>query len=348
MVIFPASHSRVSSRAVTGARASSWVVRWGVSLAAAAVALTGAGCSGPLPGSDPVGRTSERIAFGSADSAHTAVVALLAPAGPGFLQECSGSIVQVKNGNGYVLTAAHCCNQYVPNVVVVSSDFTVGEQYVAGGTPVPPSHAVVSGSVYYDSLYNGAGTDHDFCMLEFSGATAGTASLALPAASGDGLQLGSPIEHIGYGLTETGTSNTQRRTGTDTIDVALTPSLVEFTQGGANRVPGTCEGDSGGPSLLPAGVPQSQQVVVAVQSFGNSTGCSSTTLSGASRVLSEIGAGRFITSYLADSPIGTHAGAASVPGVGPWALAALAGALALAGLRARQSPASPSCPASPS
>ncbi len=316
-----------------GEGASSLAGVWRASLALLAISATS--CSGPVgdPAPHPVGTTRQRIAFGSADSTHTAVVAVLAPAGPGLLEECSGSIVQVKNGNGYVLTAAHCCKQFVPDVVVVSSDYTAGEQFVSGGTPVPPSHAVAPGSVFYDSLYNG--TDHDFCMLQFSGATAGTASLGLPSPAGDGLQLGTQIEHVGFGVTETGASNTQRRTGIDTLDVLLTPALAEFSQGGANHVPGTCEGDSGGPSLVPAGAAQSAQVVVAVQSFGNDNTCSTTTLGGASRVSSEIGAGRFITSYLADSPIGTRAGAAAVPGVGPWALLVLAAALSFAGLHAR-------------
>jgi hypothetical protein len=295
-----------------------------------------AGCTGAGPDRSPVARTESPIAYGSADSSHTAVVSVLAPVGTNSLQECSGSIVQVKNGNGYVLTAAHCCNMYIPTVVVVSNDYTIGEQYVFGAPPLPPVYPVVSGSIYYDAKYTGP--DHDFCMLRFSGAPSGTAVLALPPASGDGLTLGASIEHIGFGQTDTSTTNTGRRTGTDTVDLSLTALVFQFSQGGASHIPGTCDGDSGGPSLLPAGQPQAQQVVVGVQSYGNASTCASETLGGASRVLSEIGPGQFITSYLADAPTGIRVGAPPpppppVPATGPAGLIAIALGLYLAGWR---------------
>ncbi|HXX70326.1 MAG TPA: trypsin-like serine protease [Polyangiaceae bacterium] len=259
----------------------------------------------------PTASRSGAIAYGTADTTHTAVVAVLAPVGTTELEECTGTIVQVENGNGFVLTAAHCCNTYVPTVIVASENYAVGEQYVLGGTPVPPVYGVVPSSVYYDALYDGA--DHDFCMLQFSGATTSTPTIALPSSSGDGLELGSAVEHVGYGETQTSTTNTLRRTGTDTINDALTPLIVAFGQGGADDVPGTCDGDSGGPSLFPAGVAQSEQVVVAVQSYGNATTCAAETLGVGSRVISEIGPGAFITSYLANAPVGIQAGADGGP-----------------------------------
>jgi hypothetical protein len=295
--------------------------------------LTLLACGGSEPDRELVRATQSRIAYGAADSVHTAVVAVLSPVGSNSVQECSGSIVKVANGNGYVLTAAHCCNTYAPTVVVVSNDYSVGEQYVFAPPPLPPAYPVVSGSAYYDSLFNA--TDHDFCMLKFSGASAAMGVLAVPSSSADGLQLGVPIEHIGFGVTEDSGSNTQRRTGSDTLDVALTSTLIEFSQGGTGLIPGTCAGDSGGPTLLPAGAPQAQQVVVAVQSFGNNSTCSQETLGGASRVSSEIGPGLFITSYLADMPIGTPAGrATAAPVGGPTVSATLAAGLLAVGLLA--------------
>jgi hypothetical protein len=288
------------------------------------------GCSPSTPDRSPVGRAQSAIAYGTTDSTHTAVVAVLAPVGSTELEECGGSIVQVKGGRGYVLTAAHCCNVYVPTIVVVSNDYSVGEPYLSGGTPVPPVYAVVAGSVYYDAQYTPSAPfpDHDFCMLKFSGATGNTPVLALPSSSGDGLALGSTVEHVGFGITETNNGNSTRRTGSDVVNLALTPSLVEFSQGGASHVPGTCNGDSGGPSLFPAGAPQSQQVVVAVQSFGSAgSTCAQETFGGASRVSSEIGTGGFITAFLADAPTGVQSGSPTVtppvPAAGVWAIAAL-------------------------
>ena len=62
-----------------------------------------AGCSsaqGPGVSESPVGAAESAIAYGTADSAHTAVVALLGDAGGGAFVECSGTVVQVKNGQG--------------------------------------------------------------------------------------------------------------------------------------------------------------------------------------------------------------------------------------------------------
>jgi secreted trypsin-like serine protease len=293
-----------------------------------------AGCSGNGVGAERVGATRSPIAYGTLDTRHTAVVALLSPVGTSELQECSGSIVAVTGGEGYVLTAAHCCNTYPPTIVVASNDYTVGEAYLSGGVPAAPVYAVVRGSVYYDASYDNAG-GHDFCMLRFAGAGTGLATLELPTSASDGLQLGSQLEHVGFGITDTTTMNTQRRAGTDSLDQELTSLLLQFSQGGANHVAGTCEGDSGGPSLVPAGAAQSQQVITGVQSYGNASSCAQETLGVASRVASAIGSGQFITSYVAGTPIGVNAGGpgAPAPAGGLWTSVVLGAALMASGLR---------------
>ena len=291
------------------------------------VALSLLGCLGSPPGDGPIGVSRSAIAYGTLDTTHTAVVAVLAPVTSTELEECTGTIVQVSGGNGYVLTAAHCCNTYVPTVVVVSNDYTDGEQYLSSGTPVPPAYRVVPSSVSYDPMYNGNASqpDHDFCMLQFSGATASTPTIALPTSTNDGLQVGSQIEHVGFGVTQTG-ANSQRMSGTDAVD-ALTSLTLQFNQGGDADIPGTCEGDSGGPSLLPASASQAQQVVVAVQSYGNSTACSGETIGVSSRVSSAIGPGGFITSYL--PPPSTPPPVVAVPAVGRFATALAVGLFAI-------------------
>jgi secreted trypsin-like serine protease len=293
-----------------------------------------AACSGNGVGDGRVGAIRSPIAYGTLDTRHTAVVALLSPVGTSELQECSGSIVAVTGGEGYVLTAAHCCNTYPPTIVVASNDYAAGEAYLSGGVPAAPVYGVARGSVYYDASYDNAG-GHDFCMLRFAGAGTGLATLELPTSASDGLQLGSQVEHVGFGLTEATAMNTQRRAGIDAVDQQLTSLLLLFSQGGANHVPGTCEGDSGGPSLLPAGAAQSQQVITGVQSYGNASSCTQETLGGASRVSSAIGTGQFITSYLAGTPIGVNAGGSGTPAPagGPWMYVVLGAALMAAGLR---------------
>src|SRR5580692_393194 len=106
-------------------------------LACAALApVLSSGCSQSAGPEGRVGAVRSPIAYGTADTAHTAVVAVLAPVGTTSLQECTGSIVRVSGGSAFVLTAAHCCNAFVPTLVVASSDYAVGEQYIPGGTPV--------------------------------------------------------------------------------------------------------------------------------------------------------------------------------------------------------------------
>lgn len=270
--------------------------------AAVAVALglvTSASCSSSDP-RDDVAR--QAIAFGAPDTAHSAVVALLANTPDGF-GACSGIIVQVLGDFGYVLTAAHCCNEATPSIVVMGEDYADGLPYL-GGIPQPPAYGVASGTVYYDSQYTG--TDHDFCMLKFGGAT-GAPTIALPSGS-DGLTNGATIEHVGYGVTDTSTDNTTRRTGTDQVE-ALDTLEIQWAQGGVSDTPGTCQGDSGGPALLPAGAAQGSQKVVGITSYGDSSTCAQATVGVASRVTSELGASGFITKFLADAPIGTKAAA---------------------------------------
>jgi hypothetical protein len=293
------------------------------------VALSSLGCLGSPPSDGPIGVSRSAIAYGTLDTTHTAVVAVLAPVTSTELQECTGTIVQVSGGNGYVLTAAHCCNTYVPTVVVVSNDYTDGEPYLSSGTPVPPAYRVVPGSVSYDPMYNSNASqpDHDFCMLQFSGATASTPTIALPTSTNDGLVAppnGSLVEHVGFGITEDGGPNAGRRAGTNQVD-GLTSLTIEFNQGGDAEIPGTCSGDSGGPSLLPA--TGSQQVVVGVDSYGNSMTCSGETIGVASRVSSAIGPGGFITSYL--PPPSTPPPVVAVPAVGRFATALAVGLFAI-------------------
>jgi MYXO-CTERM domain-containing protein len=269
-------------------------------------------------------KTSEAIAYGTTDNVHTAVVALLADAGGGSFTECSGTIVQVKNGQGYILTAAHCCNAGAPSVVVQSNDYTVGEQYLGGGNPVAPVYSVVPGSVYYDSLYNQQ--THDFCMLKAANMPANTPVIPVAQAGQDGLQIGVQLEHVGFGITDNNMNNSGRRHGTNTANQDVNANYVQYSQGGAQHIPGPCEGDSGGPALTPAGAAQGQQKVVAITSYGNSASCSQGSIGVSMRVSSQTGPNGFITNFLNDAPSGTQAGGVAPPDCNSCAQSAQNGA----------------------
>jgi hypothetical protein len=251
--------------------------------------------------SAPKSTSRSEIAYGTPDTSHTAVVSVLMDFEGVFMGECTGTIVQVKNGKGYVLTAAHCCST-PPSYVVMADDYGPTKAQFSTGNVGPPAYPVIAGSVWYDSLY--ALLDHDFCMLQFA-APPGTPSIPVAMPGQDGLALGVDVEHVGFGLTESNSNNTGRRTAVAPVDLELTDLVLESSQGGPNNIPGTCAGDSGGPALLPASVSQSQQFVVGTTSYGSGGSCQSETLSVSSRVTSETGPGGFITNYLADTPTGT-------------------------------------------
>ncbi|MFO0614854.1 MAG: hypothetical protein U0414_19860 [Polyangiaceae bacterium] len=286
---------------------------------AALGSLATAGCTAAAPAStdEVVDSAQAPVSWGTPDgNAHPAVVALLIDTGGGAYEECSGSIVQQANGYGYVLTAAHCCAATAPTIVTTKNDYDApGASAVNAlfGGPLPAGvYKVDTTSVYVDPLYdaNNLGAGHDFCMLKFS--TTNTLSvLALPSATSDGLGAGTMLEHVGFGTTNTNPNNTLRNKGTGPIS-QLSSALIVYDQGGtpANHISGTCQGDSGGPALTTG----SPQVLVGVTSFGgadaqgNPVPCGQSDQGGAGRVKSVIGAGKFVTAFLADMPFGNQPG----------------------------------------
>lgn len=262
---------------------------------------TGAESTTERAGSANTEATHQEIIGGTLDSAHTAVVALLLTDGTSGYGSCSGSVVKVENGVGYVLTAAHCCGGETqepnirPNIVVAAADYGNYFQDIGNPNPNPPAYAVIASSVSYDQAYDGS--THDFCMLQFSGAPANMPTVKLPTTS-DGLSLNDSLEFVGYGKTNASAqnSNSQRYHLTGPVDQQVGTLAIRYgeTQGGV------CNGDSGGPALLPAGAAQAQQTVVAVASYVSAATCDGYAVS--SRVSSAMGTNGFITNYLAGVP----------------------------------------------
>lgn len=286
--------------------------------------LITAGCVPPNGSDSTEDRASEAkapIVYGTADTTHTAVVALLTNETGGYLSSCTGTVVKMSGTTAYVLTAAHCCNARSPTIAVLHNDYGNYEQWVFGGNPPAPAYKVDQTSVYYDSAYNG--TTHDFCMLKVPGVPASTPSIPVAQPNQDGVQIGTQLEHVGFGQTQQDAQNpnnpnqnTGRRHGINTANVSVTNQAIQYTQGGPNLnsgTPGPCHGDSGGPALVPAGAAQSAQKVVGVTSYGTGSGeCIGSGAEGVSvRVTSVTGANGFITNYLNDTPTGSPGGTAS-------------------------------------
>ena len=208
------------------------------------------------------------IIGGSLDTTHQAVVAVLGNYG-GNSYECSGTVVQVKNGIGYVLTAAHCCPPGMPpNEVIIGPDYNAGV-----------SHPIVPSSIYKDTCYlDYAGSTDDICLLRFSGANAATQVIQV-ATPPDVIVVGTPITYVGYGLTNNpyipdpnnpGQVIANPNVGNNSLrhKVSKTVSkvdtyFVEYANAGQS---GTCQGDSGGPGLITVG---GVEKVASVTSFGD-------------------------------------------------------------------------------
>jgi secreted trypsin-like serine protease len=266
--------------------------------ALAALALTGCSFDGSESPDELTAETQSRIVYGTADTTHTAVVSLLAPTRGGYT-ECSGTIVQVSNGVASVLTAAHCCDDGAPTIVVMSSDYRSSADHLSSSRPRAPAYAVIAGSVAYDGGYHGRASApvDDFCMLQFN-APPGTPTIPVAVGS-DGLTPGETVEYVGFGTTQSDQNNTLRNHTSAPVDRAIDAKVFRYSEGGATHVGGPCEGDSGGPALLPAGAPQAEQQVVGTTSYGDET-CTAYGVS--MRVTSETGPGGFITTYLAGGP----------------------------------------------
>lgn len=250
-------------------------------LALFAPLVLGASCMAPPeppPETDaPVATAESPIVNGQPDTTHTAVVAVLSNN-----SSCTGTIIQVKNGQGYVLTAAHCCepgNQ--PNTIVIGNNYNNGQNF-----------GVVNGSVRADSCYGDCpGSTNDVCMLRFNGASGSTPVIPVMTPQNDNLSVGTSITYVGYGLTSSPNGfNSTRRRVTKTIGF-LDPYFVHYADPGAS---GTCGGDSGGPGLV---MVNGVEHVAAVTSFGDQN-CTQLGASIRSRSVYT----NFIAPYLADQP----------------------------------------------
>lgn len=191
-----------------------------------------------------VDQKSDKIINGSPDTTHGAVVALL-----GGGAECSGTIVAVQGGFGYVLTAGHCKSAAVK--------VRVGNDYNAPSA----TYTVVSTKVHPLYQAGNAGSDFDFTMVKFSGAPANMPTIpALPAAM-DTMAPGTMVDVVGYGMTFYGDQGNSLRNHINLPLFNVGPVKIGFS----GQPGGFCEGDSGGPSIVNVG---GQEYVAGVTSYG--------------------------------------------------------------------------------
>ena len=186
---------------------------------------------------DPI---ESEIFGGQVDTTHDAVVYL---EGAG---SCTGTIITANNGVGWVLTAGHCDSI---DYIIIGDDLQAYD--VAFNVVQDVPHPQWTGD---------AGNGYDFRLLRFS--YSGGNPPVIPPATDDSGIVGQSVTHVGYGLTENGSTNKRRAVNQVVDQIYGTPPLLGFDQSGGV---GTCSGDSGGPALR-------NGQVVGVTSFGDS-GC---------------------------------------------------------------------------
>jgi hypothetical protein len=224
--------------------------------------------SDPAASSHPVAK-SDGIIGGSVDTTHQAVMALIVNFGQSFA-ECTGTVFKVDpDGTGWMITAAHCVlgDGSTPNPTASQMTVQQGNNYNS-----PTKTYKVSAFTRHPNYQQGqASSPYDFAVVKFGGASASTPTIPL-TDSPDGLATGATIQIYGYGMTFYGDqNNSQRRTVTKTIAALDTQKIHHNDQS-----TGTCEGDSGGPSIV---MQNGHEAVVGITSYGAS-GCAGDSVAG--------------------------------------------------------------------
>lgn len=218
--------------------------------------------------SDPrLGRLSQSIFGGDLDPDHPQVMLLFDQAG----LVCTGTNIRSEGGSGFLLTAAHCVTEVLPGggvaplppeqlLVVPGNDFAL--------SPV----AFVGTAIAVEPGYVGGFAADDIAIVRyFTGAVAAPVVETLGAAD-DALAVADELLLIGFGDTEAGGVNTERRRVARDV-AGLDGELVVYSQQDGS---GACFGDSGGPGLTSVGGVERVAVVISggVESAGQPA-CSS-------------------------------------------------------------------------
>jgi hypothetical protein len=254
-------------------------------LAMPAIALTVLSCSDAEMNAQRIDRVEQPIINGQVDTTHPAVVAL-------FSQSlgCTGTIIHANGSNAYVLTAASCVTTEPMELVIVGTDYQN-----------PDSVLNVFDSATHPQ-YDPTARSYNFALLSATGAPAVVPVIPVLRPEADLLAVGTPIEHVGYGLTSypNGSGSLRHHTAGQVNQLTATEIAYDTSQSGP------CSGDTGGPTLVDT---RNGERVAGVISYGDQE-CNQIGVSG--RVSA---AHSFIVDYLGLGP-GGSAGAAGSDGGG--------------------------------
>lgn len=220
-----------------------------------ALALAGlSACSSPDAGLS-LGQAEQPILRGQIDREHPQVMLLANQAG--FL--CTGTLIQVREQTGFLLTAAHCVTEEDPGATRLPA-----EQFVvlAGTDFLDSTEVFAVDQIRVHPGYDGTFAQDDVAVVRVDLGDS-TPPVAIPplSAEDDALQISDRLLLVGYGQTESDLENSLRRhVARDVSD--LDAQRIAYTQEDGK---GTCFGDSGGPGLVSV---RGQERVASVTSGG--------------------------------------------------------------------------------
>jgi secreted trypsin-like serine protease len=169
------------------------------------------------------------VVGGTDDSGDPAVVAFLA----GGLTVCSGTLVAPEA----VLTAGHCAHALgdVPYRVALGSDAT------------HPARTISVAEQVLHPRYTGEGQPYDFALLHLAEPVEDVAPLPLSTEPLTQADVGAPIRHVGFGVSDPTTGDGAGIKRQVTYPITEVDPLVVWSGAPGEQ---TCTGDSGGPGLV--------------------------------------------------------------------------------------------------
>ena len=225
-----------------------------------------AGCGQPTPQAE---ETQSPIFGGTPDTSHNAVMALIDQLSSTTATACTGTTVSLVGASGIFLTAGHCvvANDGMGHVTTPLKLADPNNLFVVPG---PNWQQSVQAGLYYGVAqvavhpqYDGSvNSPFDVAVVRFLGALPATPVIPALAAADDTLAVGSTIDVVGFGKTQTNAMNATRFEVNRVIQ-SITANQFLYDQ---TDMKGACQGDSGGPALVdtPAGTR-----VAGVTSFGD-------------------------------------------------------------------------------